>query len=103
MFSQLPVLLNRKINKKQISNCIIKIFVNFLSSLGIISLVILHQKLATLIEKKGVDDTQIKGDYEKYNKGKYVKQAYCMTQSGYIRYPAGDPKEEKLKKEYYKY
>ena len=34
------------------------------------------QYLATLIEKKGVDDTQIKGDYEKYNKGKYVENAY---------------------------
>jgi hypothetical protein len=38
-----------------------------------------------------------------YNKGKYIKQAYCMTQSGYIRYPAGDPKEEKVEKESYKY
>jgi hypothetical protein len=34
------------------------------------------QYLATLIEKKGIDDTQIKGDYEKYNKGKYVENAY---------------------------
>ena len=40
-----------------------------------------------------------------YNKAtnKYDKQAYCASQAGYIRYPAGDPKEEKEKKEYYYY
>ena len=34
------------------------------------------QYLATLIEKKGVDDTQIKGDIKKYNIGKYVENSY---------------------------
>ena len=35
-------------------------------------------------------------------KGKYIKQAYCMTQAGWDRYKEGDPKE-KRKNEYFRY